>query len=288
MHGAGTAFFASPQRTSAERTLIERRRDISASTGREQCALFAAHVYTDDSFVIIAGTDHAVRWVRIWSEFVRWSRSRMAIPRRRLAGAGGVWCGVANILCIGVAHTERAKTVRACAVLARVADGDAMLIWGDYRSLTGLLEHLFPTVGMNRTTPTALRQGAADDAAWFAHHRSDVRPRVGVLRHTELVPWRTCWRCALSLGQHGQWFQTTQRIGSSSAMLLVSARSKALGSGTRRLALAPSRPVTEPTPGRRPTSRRCDTGVFDGGGAAGGRTTLRRVRSEASSASACS
>jgi hypothetical protein len=116
MHEADTAFFASSQRTSAERALIEWRRAISASTGREQCALFAARVYTDGSFVVIAGTDRAVCWVRIWGEFARRSRSRMAKPRKRLAGAGGIWCGVANIPCIGVAHTECAKTVRAYAV----------------------------------------------------------------------------------------------------------------------------------------------------------------------------
>ena len=39
MHGADAAFFASPERTSAECALVERRRAISASTGREQCAL---------------------------------------------------------------------------------------------------------------------------------------------------------------------------------------------------------------------------------------------------------
>ena len=106
MHEANAGFFASPQRTSAERALIERRRAISASTGRKQCALFAARVYTDDPFVIIAGTDCAVRWVRIWGEFVRRSRSRMAIPCKRLAGAGGVWCGVANIPCSGSHRTR--------------------------------------------------------------------------------------------------------------------------------------------------------------------------------------
>ena len=74
----------------------------------------------------------------------------MAIPEKRLVGAGGVWCGVAVIPCIGVAHTERVKTVRACTTLARVVDQDATLPWGDYRSLTGLLEHLLPIVGMNR------------------------------------------------------------------------------------------------------------------------------------------
>ena len=74
----------------------------------------------------------------------------MAILRKRLAGAGGVWCGVANIPCIGVAHTERAKTVRACTALSRVIDRDPTLLWGDYCSLTGLLEYLLPIVGMNR------------------------------------------------------------------------------------------------------------------------------------------
>ena len=75
----------------------------------------------------------------------------MAIPGKRLAGAGGVWCGVANIPCIGVAHTERVKTVCACAVLTRDTNRGATLIWGDYRSLTGLREHLHPiVVGMNR------------------------------------------------------------------------------------------------------------------------------------------
>ena len=71
-------------------------------------------------------------------------------PSQAAGGCSGVWCGVANIPCIGVAHTERVKTFRACAILTRVASHDATLIWGDYRSLAGLLEHLLPIVGMNR------------------------------------------------------------------------------------------------------------------------------------------
>ena len=256
MHGADAAFFASPDRTSAERALIERRRAISASTGREQCALFAAHVYTDDSFVIIAGTGRAVRWVRIWGEFVRRSRSRtMAIPRKRLAGAGGVWYGVADIPCIGVAHTERVKTVRAGAVLARVAGRNGTLFWGDYRSLTGLLEHLLPIVGMNRrymhelyhihrvfakappTTPLGshITDAMSDRASeWYGALGS----YPGVL--TDVV-----------FGSARKWFQTTQRIDSYSTTPLVSARSKALVSaatctvmrGVLRSSLATS-PVT--------------------------------------------
>ena len=150
MHAADVDFFSDVRRTPAERRLIARRRVVSGITGREECALFAAHVYTDDSFVIVAGTDRAVRWVRTWGEFVRRSKSRMAIPEKRLVGAGGVWCGVAVLPCIGVAHTERVKTVRACTTLVRIADRDPTLPWGDYRSLTGLLEHLLPIVGMNR------------------------------------------------------------------------------------------------------------------------------------------
>ena len=150
MHAADVGFFSDVRRTPAERRLIARRRVVSGITGREECALFAAHVYTDDSFVIVAGTDRAVRWVRTWGEFVRRSKSRMAIPEKRLVGAGGVWCGVAVLPCIGVAHTERVKTVRACTTLVRIADRDPTLPWGDYRSLTGLLEHLLPIVGMNR------------------------------------------------------------------------------------------------------------------------------------------
>ena len=65
MHEADAAFLASPQQIPTERSLIARRRALSAATGREQCALIVAHVYTDDSFVIIAGTERAVRWVRI-------------------------------------------------------------------------------------------------------------------------------------------------------------------------------------------------------------------------------
>ena len=125
MHAADNAFFNNDRRTPAERRSIARRRAVSRITGREECALFAAHAYTDDSFTIVAGTDRAVRWVRTWGEFVRRSKSRMAIPEKRLIGAGGVWCGVAAIPCIGVAHTERVKTVRAGATLARVADRDA-------------------------------------------------------------------------------------------------------------------------------------------------------------------
>ena len=207
--------------------------ELSSSGGApSRGALFAAHVYTDNAFVIIAGTDRAVRWVYIWGELVRRSRSRMAIPGKRLAGADGVWCGVANIPCIGVAHTERVKTVRACAVLSRVTDCDATLIWGDYRSLTGLLEHLLPiVVGMNRRYMHEL---------YHLHRFAKAPPTTPLGSHiTEAMSDRASeWYDALSSCpsvladvltsssvQHEQRFRATWRIGSFSTMPLVSARS---------------------------------------------------------------
>ena len=150
MHAADADFFDSNDRTPAERALVARRRKLSAVTGRNECALFSLKMYTDDGIFIVAGAQRALRLLRLWGTFVKRSNARMAIPAKRTLGAGLVWCGVSIVPCLGMVWVPRAKTVRACAELTKVARADGSMQWGDYRSLVGLLEHLRPIVGFTR------------------------------------------------------------------------------------------------------------------------------------------
>ena len=74
------------------------------------------------------------------------NRSAFIDERAKLQQLSSEILVVASVHITGTVQTQHS----ACAVLARVADRDGTLFWGDYRSRTSLLEHLLPIVGMNR------------------------------------------------------------------------------------------------------------------------------------------
>ena len=68
----------------------------------------------------------------------------MAIATKRQLGAAVTWGGIWHIPHLGIHVIPPDKVSRASSALLRVEQKDALVTWREYRSLSGLLEHLNP------------------------------------------------------------------------------------------------------------------------------------------------
>ena len=129
---------------------LARRAALSAVTGRNERRLYAVHMYTDDPVFVVVGTDRLVRALRCWHGVTRDLGLKMAIARKRQLGSSLRWLGLDLHLPLGLLVVPPAKRLRACAVLSDIVEGTAPT-FDVYRGLAGLLEHLLPFVGGDRT-----------------------------------------------------------------------------------------------------------------------------------------
>ena len=128
-------FLAADLRHSKRRAWIKARRALSARTGRNECRLVSALVYTDDPSLLVVGVERTVRMLRIW----RWLTSRsgliMAIAAKHAIGTYAPWLGFIHLPNLGALVVPMDKLIRT------VVSGVALTV-REYESLMGLLEHL--------------------------------------------------------------------------------------------------------------------------------------------------
>ena len=138
---AEAPFLAANSRNLTRRAWIKAWRAHSARTGRNECRLGSALMYTDDPAVLVVGVERTVRLLRVW----RWLTSRsgliMAIAAKRAIGTCAPWLGFTHLPNLGAMVVPMDKLMRTLVTLCVVISGVALTI-REYESLMGLLEHI--------------------------------------------------------------------------------------------------------------------------------------------------
>jgi hypothetical protein len=143
-------------------------------------------MYTDDVIFVVVGAERLARALRCWHSVTRDLGLTMAIARKRQLGASVQWLGLDFHVPLGLVCAPPAKRMRAIGVLSNVVNG-VTTSFDAYRSTVGLLEHLLPFVGCDRTwmyhmySPFA--RGARATAAAIVTSPA-TRERCAVWRHT--------------------------------------------------------------------------------------------------------
>ena len=134
----------------SKRAWIAKRRAVSKRTGRNECRLYSVHIFTDDPVFQVVGLDRCIRLMVCWFRITRRLNLRMAAPEKRLGGTNGTWLGYHNFYTLGAAVITPNKRERALVGLSDLAERKRPTCT-DYSSLVGLLEHLLPLTGMDRS-----------------------------------------------------------------------------------------------------------------------------------------
>ena len=129
---------------------IRERQALSATTHRNECRLYSAHIFTDDPVFQVVGVNRCVRLMLTWFRVTRRLNLRMADAAKRIGGSTGLWLGVRFFYTLGIVAIEPNKRERAVAALTDIV-ARARPSLGEYESLVGLLEHLLPFTGMDRS-----------------------------------------------------------------------------------------------------------------------------------------
>ena len=152
------------ERDPARLDYISARRTLSLKTGRNECRLYAARMYTDDIHLTIVGIDRTVRLLRCWGDLTQEIHLIMAGPEKRQIGASQTWVGIQWNTTLGFAHVPPAKLLRATERLSALADGSRSFMLDEYRSLMGLLEHLLIFTGLRRDAMAGLYEALSGEA----------------------------------------------------------------------------------------------------------------------------
>ena len=182
----------------AQETDPERRAYLQERTkmGAEQCALYLAEIFTDDSEFIIVGVERAARFLTAWGKLIDEVRLIMAGPAKRMAGSTFKWNGVYTnaFLCNQILPIEKAlRTVQAINDLndpASVAPP-----FREYRKLTGRIEDFRGILQLKRRSTYGL----------YAPHKAFAH------RHPEGAIHRTPLLLARSLEWHSRLLSTAGR-----------------------------------------------------------------------------
>ena len=105
-----------------------------------QARLHTCTGFTDDVWIAVVGVKRCVRAVRCWAQMIHSFGFWMAIPRKRQIGIGVRSLGADIHADAGVVVIPTEKILRAMLNLTATAQGT--ITFDEYRSLTGLLEHL--------------------------------------------------------------------------------------------------------------------------------------------------
>ena len=173
---------------------IKRRRALAARTGRNECRLHAASIYTDDPLVQVVGAAHFVRVLAVWHELIAELGVRMAIAAKRQGGSASLWLGLQHLATLGYEIIPPAKRQRAVDALSHLVADEGMQN-DEYDQLRGLLVHLQPFAeqngamyGMHR--PAARSRGLGP-AGWMpasADMLTRARAWINVLQTRSCVP----------------------------------------------------------------------------------------------------
>ena len=116
------------------------RRKLEHKVGGHQRRLYTSLTFCDDSIIGVVGVDRAMRAIRTRRDITHESGLIMAIWEKRTLGVWGVWLGIALFVCLGLVIVPRDKLARASQAVLSAVNGQ--LCFDEYRSLTGLLEHI--------------------------------------------------------------------------------------------------------------------------------------------------
>ncbi|KAL3928372.1 MAG: hypothetical protein SGPRY_002412, partial [Prymnesium sp.] len=105
-----------------------------------QLRLYSALMFTDDPQYIIVGVERTKRAIRVAARLTESIGLITAIPAKRSLGAWSKWLGVYIVVALGLVIVPPDKIVRASSAIREALGG--RLVFGVYRSLCGLLEHL--------------------------------------------------------------------------------------------------------------------------------------------------
>ena len=120
---------------------IQRRRKLSARTGRNECRLYSAKVFTDDLSFSVVGIARCLRAMRLWKSIVTRFNLRMAIAKKRQNGTANRWIGADFFSTPGILSVPPEKRVLMLPVLEKLAAGTDVT-WGEFQELAGRLEHV--------------------------------------------------------------------------------------------------------------------------------------------------
>jgi hypothetical protein len=112
-----------------------------ATLGETQACMLSGVIYTDDPFFGAVGPDRTARLVGVFEGLKRESRLLFSDGRKRQIGNSIRWNGVYFNASEGYVVVPSHKALRASTALQRVVTGGAVM-WRDYQSLVGLLEHI--------------------------------------------------------------------------------------------------------------------------------------------------
>ena len=129
---------------------IIRRRELSRLTGNNELRAYSIHVYTDDVVLTVVGSERMARALSCWHQTTSAFNVDMASAAKRQLGASVSWLGCNFYLPLGVVSAHPNKVTRARQAISLILEG-AGIGFADYRALLGLLEHLMPVLGLDRS-----------------------------------------------------------------------------------------------------------------------------------------
>ena len=128
------------RRRSGARSNIRARRALSARTGRNECRLASALMYTDDPALLVVGAKRAVRLLRVWRWLTWRSGLIMAIAAKHAIGTRAPWLGFTHLPNLGAMVVPTGKLMRTLMALRiRIAISGVALAVREYESLLGLV-----------------------------------------------------------------------------------------------------------------------------------------------------
>jgi hypothetical protein len=97
-------------------------------------------MYTDDAILAVVGLQRALRLLGVWQRLMEEIGLRMAPPEKRTIGTWVPWLGVLICAGLGLVIVPKEKLLRTTERLRSVLSSQTE--FSEYRSLTGMLEHL--------------------------------------------------------------------------------------------------------------------------------------------------
>ena len=178
--------------------------------------LWGAVIFTDDPIICVVGVERAVRALRVWRAITRQGGLITAIPEKRVLGVWARWLGTIFFTTLGLVIVPRERLLRAASAIRLALSGHMM--FGDYRSLVGLLEHLRSVRGDKSNVMYGLYE-----------------PFIG---EHEDGPARLVTATPLMTAQLNRWLHSVMRVGGAPVTICVHPVSLAKRAGDPTFALS--------------------------------------------------
>lgn len=184
-------------RPSAQRWLEVRRR-VEARTGAHERRLYFILMYCDDNIVAVVGAARALRLLRLWKRLTQEAGLIMAIAAKRTLGVWALWVGAVIMAGAGLVAVPKQKLLRASQSIRQLFAGG--VAFDEYRSLTGLLEHVRCIARVPRRLMAGLYHPHSAEGESSEGPATIVRPTI--LMAIKLKQWldllARCGGCAIT------------------------------------------------------------------------------------------